>query len=102
YDKGDGADYVNCPLDREQYDAFVAALLAGEKIEFHDWEKTTPYFDGCLPIEVMAQRGPDTLRWGPMKPVGLRDPRTGRAPPPGGAMRHDKPRGTAHQTCRLS
>src|SRR5438105_3583178 len=80
YDKGDGADYVNCPLDREQYATFTAALLAGETIEFREWEKSTPYFDGCLPIEVMAARGPDTLRWGPMKPVGLRDPRSGRRP----------------------
>src|SRR5262249_13038040 len=70
YDKagpgGSGADYINCPLTREQYHAFVAALLAGDKVAFHDWE--TPYFDGCLPIEVMAERGPDTLRHGPMKP----------------------------------
>jgi methylenetetrahydrofolate--tRNA-(uracil-5-)-methyltransferase len=80
YDKGGGADYINCPLDRAQYEAFVAALLAAEKTEFHTWETDTPYFDGCLPIEVMAERGPDTLRWGPMKPVGLRDPRTGRRP----------------------
>ena len=80
YDKGEGADYVNCPLDRAQYEAFVAALSDGETIEFREWEKTTPYFDGCLPIEVMAARGPDTLRWGPMKPVGLTDPRTGRRP----------------------
>src|SRR5437764_1493932 len=80
YDKGDGADYINCPLDRAQYEAFIAALLAGEKTEFHDWEKTTPYFEGCLPVEIMAARGPDTLRFGPMKPVGLRDPRTGRRP----------------------
>jgi methylenetetrahydrofolate--tRNA-(uracil-5-)-methyltransferase len=80
YDKGEGADYINCPLDREQYEAFVAALLAGDKTEFHEWEKSTPYFDGCLPVEIMAARGLDTLRWGPMKPVGLRDPRTGRRP----------------------
>jgi methylenetetrahydrofolate--tRNA-(uracil-5-)-methyltransferase len=80
YDKGDGADYVNCALAREEYAAFVAALIAGEKTEFHDWEKSTPYFEGCLPVEVMAARGPDTLRFGPMKPVGLRDPRTGRRP----------------------
>ncbi len=80
YDKGEGADYVNCPLDRGQYEAFVAALLAGDKTEFHEWEKSTPYFDGCLPVEIMAERGPDTLRWGPMKPVGLRDPRTGKRP----------------------
>ncbi len=84
YDKigpeGDGADYINCPLDREQYYAFVAALLEGEKTEFHEWEKSTPYFEGCLPIEVMAARGPETLRFGPMKPVGLSDPRIGRRP----------------------
>ncbi len=75
YDKagpgGTGADYINCPLDRDQYEAFVAGLVAAEKAEFHDWEKDTPYFDGCLPIEVMAERGPETLRHGPMKPMGL-------------------------------
>lgn len=75
YDKagpgGTGADYINCPLDRDQYLAFVAGLVAAEKAEFHDWEKDTPYFDGCLPIEVMAERGAETLRHGPMKPMGL-------------------------------
>ncbi|MGB3865966.1 MAG: methylenetetrahydrofolate--tRNA-(uracil(54)-C(5))-methyltransferase (FADH(2)-oxidizing) TrmFO, partial [Xanthobacteraceae bacterium] len=79
YDKvgpgGSGADYINCPLTREQYDAFVDALIAGEKVDFKDWETSTPYFDGCLPIEVMAERGRETLRFGPMKPVGLTDPR---------------------------
>jgi methylenetetrahydrofolate--tRNA-(uracil-5-)-methyltransferase len=84
YDKkgpgGDGADYINCPLDKEQYNAFIAALLEGEKTEFRDWEKNTPYFEGCLPIEVMASRGPETLRFGPMKPVGLSDPRSERRP----------------------
>jgi methylenetetrahydrofolate--tRNA-(uracil-5-)-methyltransferase len=78
YDKagpaGTGADYINCPLDREQYAAFIDALLAGDKVAFHEWEATTPYFDGCLPIEVMAERGPETLRHGPMKPVGLTNP----------------------------
>jgi methylenetetrahydrofolate--tRNA-(uracil-5-)-methyltransferase len=78
YDKagpgGSGADYVNCPLTREQYHAFVAALVAGDKVAFHDWEASTPYFDGCLPIEVMAERGPETLRHGPMKPFGLTNP----------------------------
>src|SRR5260221_340668 len=69
---GSGADYINCPLTREQYDAFVAALLAGDTVAFHDWE--TPYFDGCLPIEVMAARGRETLRHGPMKPFGLTNP----------------------------
>jgi len=79
YDKagpgGSGADYINCPLSREQYDAFVDALLAGDKTVFHDWEASTPYFDGCLPIEVMAERGRETLRHGPMKPFGLTNPR---------------------------
>ncbi|MCJ2084468.1 methylenetetrahydrofolate--tRNA-(uracil(54)-C(5))-methyltransferase (FADH(2)-oxidizing) TrmFO [Methylobacterium sp. E-005] len=78
YDKpgpgGTGADYLNCPMDRAQYEAFVAALVAGDKIGFKQWEGT-PYFDGCLPIEVMAERGPETLRHGPMKPVGLTNPR---------------------------
>ena len=78
YDKvgpgGTGADYINCPMTREQYDAFVDALLAGETTDFKDWEKSTPYFDGCLPIEVMAERGRETLRHGPMKPVGLTNP----------------------------
>ena len=77
YDKagpgGTGADYINCPLDRDQYAAFVAALNAGEKTSFHAWEDT-PYFDGCLPIEIMAERGAETLRHGPMKPVGLTNP----------------------------
>jgi len=80
YDKGDGKDYINCPLDAAQYEAFVDALLAGDKTEFRDWEKDTPYFEGCLPIEVMAARGRDTLRFGPMKPVGLTDPRSGARP----------------------
>src|SRR4051794_25418164 len=78
YDKvgpgGTGADYINCPMTKEQYDGFVAALVAGEKTEFKEWETNTPYFDGCLPIEVMAERGPETLRHGPMKPVGLTNP----------------------------
>jgi len=78
YDKtgpgGTGADYINCPMTREQYGAFVGALIAGEKTDFKEWESNTPYFDGCLPIEVMAERGPETLRHGPMKPVGLTNP----------------------------
>lgn len=78
YDKvgpgGNGADYINCPMTKEQYDGFVAALIAGEKTEFKEWETNTPYFDGCLPIEVMAERGAETLRHGPMKPVGLTNP----------------------------
>lgn len=78
YDKagpgGTGADYINCPLDRDQYEAFIDALIAGDKTEFKEWEADTPYFDGCLPIEVMAERGRETLRHGPMKPVGLTNP----------------------------
>ncbi len=78
YDKegpgGSGADYINCPLTREQYDGFIEAMLAGEKVSFHEWEAATPYFDGCLPIEVMAERGRETPRHGPMKPVGLTNP----------------------------
>ncbi len=81
YDKkgpgGDGADYINCPMDKPQYEAFIDALIAGEKTEFKEWERNTPYFEGCLPIEVMAERGRETLRHGPMKPVGLTNPRTG-------------------------
>src|ERR1700722_1650676 len=79
YDKagpgGSGADYINCPLPRARYEAFIDALLAGDKVSFHDWEAATPYFDGCLPIEVMAARGRETLRHGPMKPFGLTNPK---------------------------
>lgn len=78
YDKrgpgGTGKDYINCPMDQPQYEAFINALIAGEKTEFKEWEKNTPYFEGCLPIEVMAERGLQTLRWGPMKPIGLTNP----------------------------
>ncbi len=81
YDKegpgGGVADYINLPLNEAQYKDFVAALIAGEKTDFKEWEKTTPYFEACLPIEVMAARGEQTLAFGPMKPVGLMDPRTG-------------------------
>ena len=93
YGKGDGEDYLNCPLDREQYIAFVEAIRAADTYPGHEWENIrfeegraappddgTPYFEGCLPIEVLAARGMDALRFGPMKPVGLRDPRTGRTP----------------------
>ncbi len=90
----DGADYINCPLDRDQYTAFVQALVTGEKTVFKDWEANTPYFEGCLPIEVMAERGPDTLAYGPMKPVGLTDPRTGRRPHAVVQLRQDNALGT--------
>jgi len=78
WDKGT-ADYINCPMDREEFDRFLDALLAAEAAESKEWEKLD-YFEGCLPIEVLARRGRDTLRFGPMKPVGLRDPRTGKTP----------------------
>ena len=79
YDKGDKYDYINCPLSKEQYDEFIEELLSGEKAEFHDFEKPE-YFDGCLPIEVMAERGHDTLVYGPMKPVGLTNPHSPERP----------------------
>ncbi len=93
WDKG-GKDYINCPLNRDQYQAFVQALIEGEKSEFKDWEKDTPYFEGCMPIEVMAERGPETLRYGPMKAVGLDDPRTGRWPHAVVQLRQDNALGT--------
>jgi len=100
YDKagpgGDGADYINCPMTREEYDAFIAGILAAEKTTFKDWEKNTPYFEGCLPIEVMAERGPRTLQFGPMKPVGLTDPRTGRRPNAVVQLRQDNALGTLY------
>jgi len=98
YDKsgpgGSGADYINCPLTREQYDAFVDALLAGDKTQFHEWEAATPYFNGCLPIEVMAERGRETLRHGPMKPFGLTDPRSSVKPYAVVQLRQDNKLGT--------
>ena len=93
WDKG-GKDYINCPLDKPQYEDFVAALIDGEKMPFHEWEKDTPYFEGCMPIEVMAERGVDTLRYGPMKGVGLDDPRTGRWPYAVVQLRQDNALGT--------
>ena len=94
WDKGDTKDYINCPMDKDQYLAFHAALLSGEKTEFKDWEANTPYFDGCMPIEVMAERGVDTLRHGPMKPVGLDNPKTGRWPYAVVQLRQDNALGT--------
>jgi methylenetetrahydrofolate--tRNA-(uracil-5-)-methyltransferase len=102
YDKGaDGAllgegegDYINCPLTKPQYLAFVDALNAAETTEFKAWERDTRYFEGCMPIEVMAARGPNTLRFGPMKPVGLRDPRTGRGAWAVVQLRQDNEAGT--------
>lgn len=92
WDKG-GADYINCPMTKDEYLAFHAALIAGEKSEYKQWENV-PYFDGCMPIEVMAERGLETLRFGPMKPVGLDDPKTGRWPWAVVQLRQDNALGT--------
>ena len=94
WDKGETKDYINCPMTKDQYLAFHQGLIDGEKGEFKEWEKDTPYFDGCMPIEVMAERGVDTLRYGPMKPVGLDDPRTGRWPYAVVQLRQDNALGT--------
>jgi methylenetetrahydrofolate--tRNA-(uracil-5-)-methyltransferase len=91
---GTGADYLNCPMTKAEYEAFIDALLAAEKTVFKEWEANTPYFDGCLPVEVMAERGRETLRFGPMKPVGLDDPRTGRWPHAVVQLRQDNALGT--------
>ncbi|MFD1611232.1 methylenetetrahydrofolate--tRNA-(uracil(54)-C(5))-methyltransferase (FADH(2)-oxidizing) TrmFO [Sphingomonas tabacisoli] len=94
WDKGDSHDYINCPLDKEQYQAFVQGLIDGDKTEFKEWERNTPYFEGCMPIEVMASRGPETLRHGPMKPFGLRNPRTGKGAYAVVQLRQDNALGT--------
>ncbi len=94
WDKGEGKDYINCPMDKDQYLAFHAALLEGEKTSFKEWEENTPYFDGCMPIEVMAERGVETLRHGPMKPMGLDNPKTGRWPYAVVQLRQDNALGT--------
>ena len=100
YDKpgpgGTGRDYINCPLDRDQYYAFIEALMAGEKTEFKEWEQNTPYFEGCLPIEVMAGRGAETLRWGPMKPIGLTNKHNGVKPYGVVQLRQDNALGTLY------
>jgi methylenetetrahydrofolate--tRNA-(uracil-5-)-methyltransferase len=88
WDKGETKDYINCPMDRDQYANFHQALLDGEKTEFHEWEANTPYFEGCMPIEVMAERGLDTLRFGPMKPVGLDNPHWATDEHPSGRWAH--------------
>ena len=100
YDKagpggGDG-DYINCPMNKEQYEAFINALLSAELTQFKTWETGTPYFEGCLPVEVMAERGIDTLRHGPMKPVGLTDPNTGEQPHAVVQLRQDNALGTLY------
>lgn len=98
YDKGDGKDYINCPMEKAEYYAFIDALIAGEKTEFKEWERDTPYFEGCLPIEVMAERGRDTLRWGPMKSIGLTNPNATEFPRPWAVvqLRQDNKLGTLY------
>ena len=96
YDKGAGADYINCPLDKAEYEAFLDALLAADRTTFKEWERNTPYFEGCMPIEAMAERGRETLRFGPMKPVGLTDPHSGRRPYAVVQLRQDNARGTLY------
>ncbi len=93
WNKGEGSDYINCPMTKEEYDAFHAGLIAGEKTEFKEWEDV-PYFEGCMPIEVMAERGQETLRYGPMKGVGLDHPVTGRWPYAVVQLRQDNAQGT--------
>lgn len=100
YDKGsedgDGKDYINCPMTEAQYNAFIAALLEGDKTEFKEWEENTPYFEGCMPIEIMAARGPETLRFGPMKPVGLTNPHSAEKPHAVVQLRQDNKLGTLY------
>ena len=100
YDKvgpeGDGADYINCALTEDGYNGFIRDLIEGDKTDFKEWEASTPYFEGCLPIEVMAERGPETLRFGPMKPVGLQDPRSEGRPHAVVQLRQDNALGTLY------
>lgn len=95
-DGGDGKDYINCPLDEAQYNAFITALLEGDKTDFKQWEENTPYFEGCMPIEIMAGRGPETLRFGPMKPVGLTNPHKAERPHAVVQLRQDNKLGTLY------
>lgn len=100
YDKhslhGTASDYINCPFEKDEYSAFIDALLSADQTEFKEWEKNTPYFEGCLPIEVMASRGIDTLRFGPMKPVGLTNPKTGKQAHAVVQLRQDNALGTLY------
>lgn len=95
-DGGDGKDYINCPMNKEQYEGFIDALLGGEKMSFKEWEENTPYFDGCMPIEIMASRGRETLRFGPMKPVGLTNAHDGSRPHAVIQLRQDNALGTLY------
>ena len=95
-DGGDGKDYINCPMNELQYEEFINALLTGEKMAFKEWEENTPYFEGCMPIEIMASRGRETLRWGPMKPVGLTNAHDGSRPHAVIQLRQDNALGTLY------
>ncbi len=96
YDKGDGADYINCPLSKQQYYDFIDAITDGEKSDYKDWEQDIPFFEGCMPIEVMAERGPETLSYGPMKPVGLTNPHSDEKPYAIVQLRQDNKLGTLY------
>jgi len=95
-DRGDGKDYINCPMDKAQYHGFIEALLDGDKMSFREWEENTPYFEGCMPIEIMASRGHETLRFGPMKPVGLTNAHDGSRPHAVIQLRQDNALGTLY------
>ena len=94
HDGGDGKDYINCPMTEEQYHSFISEMLAGDKMSFREWEENTPYFDGCMPVEVMAERGEQTLRFGPMKPVGLTNSHDNSRPYAVVQLRQDNKLGT--------
>jgi methylenetetrahydrofolate--tRNA-(uracil-5-)-methyltransferase len=98
YDKGTDqeGDYINCPLNKKEYESFISSILLAEATDFKDWEKNTPYFEGCMPIEEIARRGPETLRFGPMKPVGLNNPHTKEAPHAVVQLRQDNSSGTLY------
>jgi len=95
YDRG-GDDYINCPMNKEQYDAFYDALISAERIELKSFEKDKKLYEGCMPIELMAERGHDTIRFGPMKPVGLKDPKTGHRPWANLQLRRENAAGTMY------
>ena len=96
YDKGGDDAYINCPMNKEEYEAFYAALLTAESAQLHEFDRAPNVYEGCMPIEIMARRGADTIRFGPLKPVGLRDPRTGHRPWAGVQLRRENAEGTLY------
>ena len=96
YDRGGDDDYINCPMNKEEYEAFYAALIEAQSAELHSFDKKKGVYEGCMPIEVMASRGADTMRFGPMKPVGLRDPKTGHRPWAALQLRKENAAGTMY------